>query len=132
MHDITKPKMVTLRYHIIIIQELSDVAIDEEIGLENHDTKTYSYSIKIIKDPRRKSDYRVFNVRNIAKFMSINSVETFIKGKFKDQLNSDSEMICVGYIVPGHGWKGRRAWLNTEEDLDELYSCYADDKKAIL
>ena len=38
----------------------------------------------------------------------------------------------MGYIEPGHGWKGKQRWLNTDTDLEELYMTYKEKKKYVL
>ncbi len=61
----------------------------------------------------------------------MHSVEAFIKGKFDEQFQN-YQKICIGYVEPGHGWKGKQVWLNDEEDLDTLYSIYAGVPQNIL
>jgi hypothetical protein len=38
----------------------------------------------------------------------------------------------MGYIEPGHGWRGKQQWLNSDTDMNELYSTYEEKKKDIL
>lgn len=40
--------------------------------------------------------------------------------------------MCVGYIEPGHGWKGKQQWINANEDLGEMYSTYSNVEKNVL
>ncbi len=43
----------------------------------------------------------------------------------------DFTEVDIGYIEPGHGLKGRKQWINTDDDVDVMYSKHAG-KTAIL
>lgn len=88
-----------------------------------------SYSIKLV-NPAKKYDYRIYKIRDSVKFESVNLLEQFIKDKFKEFRECNS--MCIGYIEPGHGWKGKQRWINTDEDVNELYSVYHNTAKEIL
>ena len=92
-------------------------------------TVNRSYSIKVMNAAKR-SEYRIYNIRNGVEFYTIESLEQFIKLKFKEF--RQCEEMCVGYIVPGHGWKGKQQWINADEDLGELYSTYSNKEMSIL
>lgn len=62
---------------------------------------------------------------------SMKALQDFIKVNFKEFQEDDNNM-RVGYVEPGHGWKGKQQWINTDKDLSELYSIYNDVKKYIL
>ena len=38
----------------------------------------------------------------------------------------------MGYIEPGHGAKGRKIWLNTDADVDDMYKIYEGRKEIML
>ena len=67
------------------------------------------YSIKIV-NRYKKSDYKVYNIRNGKKFDDLRSLQEF---------TDTSDDLCVGYIEPDHGWRGK---LNNNDDIKELYS----------
>lgn len=50
-----------------------------------------------------------------------------IKAKFEQF--KDSQNMCIGYVHPGHGWKGKQQWLNCDDDIDELYSVYSNNAR---
>ena len=82
-------------------------------------------------NPVKKSEYRVHNIRDCLKFMNIEQLEGFIKASFKEFHNYENKL-CMGYIEPGYGWKGKQQWLNSDTDLKELYSTYKEQKNNIL
>ena len=43
----------------------------------------------------------------------------------------DFTEVDIGYIEPGHGLKGRKQWINIDDDVDVMYSKYAG-KTAIM
>ena len=92
-------------------------------------TVNRSYSVKVMNAAKR-SEYRIYNIRNGIEFFTIESLEQFIKLKFKEF--RQCEEMCVGYIVPGHGWKGKQQWINADEDLEELYSTYSNKDMSIM
>lgn len=84
------------------------------------DSQKYSYAIKIV-NPSKKSDFRVYNIRDIPKFVGVGELESLIKKRFEEF--SDYEgTLCMGFVQPGHGWKGKQHWINDEADLEDMYS----------
>lgn len=81
-------------------------------------------------NPNRKSEYHVYSVRDGFEFESVQSLQSFLRTKFVELKEVDD--MCVGYVKPGHGWKGKQQWLNSEEDLTEMYSVYATKRTTIL
>ena len=57
-------------------------------------------------------------VKYTEKFSSVEDVCTELQ-------SLDAATKDVGYIEPGHGVKGRQMWLETEDDLDEMYQILA-------
>ena len=91
----------------------------------------FSYSIKLI-NPRKKKDYRVYNIRDCAAFETMKSLEEFIKSKFSEFSDNSTGMMSIGYVEPGHGWKGKQMWLNNDEDIDDLYRVCRKVKTILL
>ena len=40
----------------------------------------------------------------------------------------DSDAIQFGYIMPGHGFKGKQRALQDDEDIGGMYDAYSDKK----
>ena len=78
------------------------------------------YGFKLINPARKKTDYRIYNIRNIASFTNMERLRQFIMKNFKEFSGYDGDM-SIGYVQPGHGWKGKQSWLNNDDDLKELY-----------
>ena len=74
----------------------------------------YSYSVKLI-NRSKKSEYIIHNIRQGVKFTDMENLQGFIRTRFEEFTEFDD--ICVGYIEPGHGWKGKQMWLNSDEDI---------------
>ena len=87
--------------------------------------KPYAYSVKII-NRGRKSDYTVSKLHSSAKFSSVEE----LKESFHTAL--DFVPSEFGFIVPGHGLKGRQRWIRDDTDLDEMYSDHPNKQDFIL
>lgn len=90
----------------------------------------FSYSIKLV-NPLRKTEYRIYNMRDIKKFTGVASLESFIRDTFKEYEDYSGEL-SLGYVKPGHGWKGQQKWINSDEDVWELYAICKDNKRSIM
>lgn len=44
----------------------------------------------------------------------------------------DFENVEVGYIEPGHGMKGRKLWLRTDNDVEEMYNKHVGKQSILL
>lgn len=85
----------------------------------------YRYSVKVV-NPAKKSDFEVMKTNISGKFESIDD----LKAKMNDCLDFPVE--DVGYIVPGHGLKGRMQELMDSEDLIEMYKISGKRKDILL
>lgn len=65
-----------------------------------------------------KSDYDVAELNNQDKYESVDD----IKQAISESVDSHVEIGKVGYILPGHGMKGRKCELEVDEDLNEMYA----------
>lgn len=102
------------------------VSDDDDVSQLDH---SVSYSIKVV-NPAKKSDYHIYTIRDSVEFRTVKSLEKFIKANFKEFKEADA--MCIGYVEPGHGWKGKQQWINTDEDLGELYAVYKAKKNLML
>ena len=68
-------------------------------------------------DPSKlKSDYDVAELNNQDKFESVNDIKQAVSESVGSQISE------VGYILPGHGVKGKQCELEDDEDLNEMYA----------
>ena len=44
----------------------------------------------------------------------------------------DFAVVDIGYIEPGHGMKGRKQWLNNDDDVNEMYSNHMGKRNILL
>ena len=70
----------------------------------------------------RKSDYSVHKLLNKPKFSSLVALHNEITSSLH------VEPLQVGYIVPGHGLKGKQEWINEDSDLKSMYDVYSKRK----
>ena len=74
--------------------------------------------------PKKKNDFTIEKVHGVTrKFSSL------------DELTSNVLKYLpatYGYIEPGHGSKGKRCWLTSENNLTEMYNIYYGRKVVVL
>ena len=75
---------------------------------------TYTYRVKVV-NYTKKSEYSIKRVKFSEKFSSVEELRAEL------QTLDIVATKGVGFIEPGHGLKGRQMWLETEEDLYEMY-----------
>lgn len=76
----------------------------------------YTYRVKVV-NRAKKSEYSIKRLQYTQKFSSVEDLRMELQSL--DVADKD-----VGYIEPGHGAKGRQMWLETQEDLDEMYTTH--------
>jgi hypothetical protein len=87
---------------------------------EDEEPTLCDYAFKLLNPAQKKTDYRIYNIRSHAPFEDIESLEQFIISSFK-AFHGYHGTMSIGYVVPGHGWKGEQNWLNDDKDLSEMY-----------
>ena len=83
---------------------------------------TKQFKLKVINHSK-KSEYRVFNVRNNENvdLQTFDAMKEFILDKIPaDVPKPDADTLEFGFITPGHGLKGRKEWLYSNEDVKEM------------
>ena len=85
----------------------------------------YRYSVKVI-NPNRKSSFAVQKLQATRKFTSVAEIREELSAFLKSDIKE------VGYIEPDHGAKGKLHYLQTTEDLEEMYGCYIGKRVDIL
>ena len=88
-----------------------------------------SYSVKLI-NRMRKSEYQVKKWRTNIKFKSLTQLEAMLKDKFSEF--KMGEGCHVGYIEPGHGWKGKQTLVTDEDDLKDMYRVYNSKNEVLI
>ena len=73
----------------------------------------------------KKSEYSIKRVKYTEKFGSVEDVCTELQSL--DVATKDG-----GYIEPGHIVKGRQMWLETEDDLHEMYQIHDKVRSKVL
>ena len=64
------------------------------------------------------------------KFSSSISLQGKLKERF-GELKEENDM-CIGYVEPGHGWRGKQRWITADEDLRAMYDEYRGKKEVLL
>jgi len=84
--------------------------------------ETFTYSVMII--PKKKNEFIIEKVHGVTrKFPSLDELKSNV---FK------YIPATYGYIEPGHGSKGKRRWLTSENDVTEMYNIYNGRKEILL
>ena len=77
---------------------------------------------------KKKIDYAVQILHLNGRFSSLDALKQAVLSKCEDEISMQSGF---GYIEPGHGANGKKRWLMSDDDVQEMYSIH-DDKKEIL
>ena len=56
-------------------------------------------------------------------FKIVSHLTTKLKEKYADL--EPCRELRVGYMDPGHGWKGKQRWITCDEDLKDMYKVYS-------
>ena len=90
-----------------------------------------SYSLKFV-NPQKKSEYTIRKWRMKHKFSSVAQLALKLIETFDGLHPVDEKGLSMGYVEPGHGYKGKQRWLCSNEDLHEMYSVYSDKKEILM
>ena len=83
-------------------------------------------------DDEKKSEYTIRKWRIKRKFTSVTQLESKLVENFDTLRPVDENGLSMGYIEPGHGYKGKQRWLCCDEDLREMYSIYSGKKEILM
>ena len=91
---------------------------DHEV--EEHNHQELFYAIKIINPTCKKEFCSVVRVQctdhwHLYKGLSQRSCQLIQSSK------PDLHSVEMGYVEPGHGMKGRKIWLHTDDDVKMMY-----------
>ena len=84
--------------------------------------QTPTFSIKIVS-AKKKSDYAVQTLHLNGRFSSLNALKQAVLSKCEDRICMESGF---GYIESGHGSNGKKRWLTSDDDVQEMYSTHGD------
>ena len=90
-----------------------------------------SYSVKLM-NPKKKCEYTIRKWRIKQKFASVAQLTSKLVESFEELHSQDDSGLSVGYVEPGHGFKGKQRWLYSNEDLCEMYSTYSGKKEILI
>ena len=103
------------------------ISDDSEGEMDGRGDSSY-YSIKLI-NPDRKSKYSIEKWCTRRVFKTVSHLTTKLKEKYAEL--EPCRELRVGYMDPGHGWKGKQHWITCDEDLKDMYKVY-NSKAEIL
>ena len=80
------------------------------------------FKLKVINH-NKKSEFQVFSIRNNENLdlHTFKAMKEFILSKIPaDVPTPDNDTLEFGFIVPGHGLRGRKEWLYSDEDVEDM------------
>ena len=104
---------------------------DDSHSSDIEESVDLSYSLKFM-NPQKKSEYTIRKWRIKQKFTSVTQLESKLVENFDTLRPVDENGLSMGYIEPGHGYKGKQRWLCCDEDLREMYSIYSGKKEILM
>ena len=87
-----------------------------------------TFSIKIMSE-KKKSEHSVQNLHFSGQFASLDALKQGVLSKCADRISIQAGF---GYIEPGHGVNGKKRWLMSHDDLQEMYSAHEDRREILL
>ena len=93
-------------------------------GLEHH------YSIKII-NPLDRGGYEVHSMDSHVIFNQVSDLNQAIDSSCEEYIQKDKG-VKFGYVVPGHGKKGKQIEITSKKDLEEMYKIYKKRREILL
>ena len=87
------------------------------------------YSIKLI-NPERKSEYSVEKWRTRTVFKTVSHLTTKLRERYAEL--EPCKELRVGYMDPGHGWKGKQRWITCDDDLKDMYETYSSKAEILI
>ena len=91
--------------------------------------KQFLYTVKIMNH-NKKSEYTVRKLQEKDVYSDVETLKTDICKQFSDEFPEGE--IELGFIQPGHSFKGKQKWLCSNECLKEMYEEYNGRKEIIL
>ena len=82
-------------------------------------------------NPDKKSEF-IIKKSHACKFQTMLEMESFLKDSFNELHKEQAEKLTFGYIVPGHGMKGRQEWITDDDDVKNMFDVYCKKKEVLL
>lgn len=78
--------------------------------------------MKVI-NPLDKGGFEIHSMKSHDVFVELSDLKQTILSSCEQYIQEDKEL-QFGYIVPGHGKKGKQLVISSSEDLQGMYKCY--------
>lgn len=92
------------------------------------------YTIKLV-NPTCKKDFCSVELGKGRVYKSLVSLQGLISKKLSKHPKfklPDLKSVEMGYVEPGHGMKGRKIWIHTDDDVKMMYEKYGKKKTVLL
>lgn len=89
------------------------------------ETNLFSYKVKVINS-NKKSDYTVKKLESSHQFQSVQELVSKLSHSFTIKVNK------VGYMLPGHGLKGKHHYISTDDQIPEMYELFSGKREILL
>ena len=86
-------------------------------------------------NPARMSEFKTVSVTGQKHCDSLDELKSFLTDKVPtvpDFCMPDFQQVELGYFEPGHGTKGRKLWLYSDNDLKEMYCIYSTPGRRVI
>ena len=105
------------------------------VEVQSDDGYKFEYSVKII-NPNRMSEFKSVRICKWKQCKTLDDLRSFLSAKVPsvgvNDEKPDFAVVDIGYIEPGHGMKGRKQWLNSDDDVNEMYSNHTGRRNILL
>lgn len=95
----------------------------ENSDIENEHQPAFAYSVKVV-NPLRMKEFHTIDLGTGKVYKKIVSLREFISKNLPNIPDFDMQNVELGYIEPGHGMKGKKVWLYTDGDVQNMYERY--------
>ena len=85
----------------------------------------FNYKVKLINS-KKKSDYSVKKLQHAGKFQTVQALVTKLSTTFEVNVSK------VGYMLPGHGLKGKHYYIHTDDQILEMYEQFRKKREILL
>lgn len=86
--------------------------------------------MKVI-NPLDKGGYEIHSMASHGVFVQVSDLKQTILSSCEQYIQEDIEL-QFGYILPGHGKKGKQVLISSNEDLQNMYESYKKKKQILL
>ncbi len=113
-------------------EEDTDVVIVTEATPQMTRSSVSKFSIKFI-NPRNQGGYAVDKWEGKCDYDGVVEMKSDLRDKLEDLgYISTQDGYCFGFVIPGHGVKGKQHSIEHDEDVGEMYRQYHGRKEIVL